>query len=265
MVAKRGGKKRRFPSPAAGKRTPKKLRADEPGPLVPNDGTAVVSRGTNFKDLDLDTSYVGKLPNPDQPTRPDRQQWEYIEEEIAAGKLPAGWNYEDPDIDQNDIDAQIKRCYERIEENIMPHIFKDKLEEYKKRKVKKQKLIEESPGLDWIVIQRIETLKEIDKWLEEGGDKSKLRGNVKAVTDAYKAKKLEWTPGLVTYWSKGVQVSQPRPWVIEENATIAMHFGGNEDFWVEECQAESEQVLLGYTWHGQQQFMNPSTHHVQVS
>ena len=100
MVAKRGGKKRRFPSPAAGKRTPKKLRVDEPGPLVPNDGTAVVSRGTNFKDLDLDTSYVGKLPNPDQPTRPDRQQWEYIEEEIAAGKLPAGWNYEEPDIDQ---------------------------------------------------------------------------------------------------------------------------------------------------------------------
>lgn len=38
----------------------------------------------------------------------------------------------------SDIDAQIKRCYERIEENIMPHIFKDKLEEYKKRRVKKQ-------------------------------------------------------------------------------------------------------------------------------
>lgn len=85
-----------------------------------------------------------------------------------------------------------------------------------------------------MVIQRIETLKEIDKWLEEGGDKSKLRGNVKAVIDAYKAKKLKWTPGLVTYWSKGVQVSEPRPWDIEENATIAMHFGGNEDFWVEE-------------------------------
>ena len=74
-----------------------------------------------------------------------------------------------------------------------------------------RELIEENPGLDWKVIQRIETLKEIDKWLEEDGDKSKLRGNVKAVTDAYKAKKLEWTPGLVTYWSKGVQVSQPRP------------------------------------------------------
>lgn len=99
MVAKRGGKKRRITSSAAGETTPKKLRADK-RPLTTNDGTTAVSRGIDFKDLDLDTSYVGKLPKPDQPTRPDRQQWEYIEEEIAAGKLPAGWNYEEPDIDQ---------------------------------------------------------------------------------------------------------------------------------------------------------------------
>lgn len=85
-----------------------------------------------------------------------------------------------------------------------------------------------------MVIQRLKTLQEIDNWLEEGGDKYKLRGNVKAVTDAYKARKLKWNPGLVTYWSKGVQVSEPRPWDIEENAAIATRFGGDEDFWVEE-------------------------------
>ncbi|KAJ6084577.1 hypothetical protein N7486_011377 [Penicillium sp. IBT 16267x] len=261
MVAKRGVRKRRAPSPASSKKNHKRRRVDGREPIVADDGAEVVSRGIIFEDLDLDTSYVGNVIKTNRQ-RPHRQQWEYIEEDIAAGKLPAGWNYEEPDLDKNDIDAQIERCHERIKEKIMPHIFKEKLAEYEKRKATKEELIAEYPGLDWLVIQRIKTLQEIDDWLEESEDKYKLRGNVKAVTDTYKSRKLTWTPGLVTYWSKGVQVSEPRPWNIDENAAIAKHFGGDEDFWVEECKAESEQVLLGHTWQGEQH-MNPTTHHVE--
>ncbi|KAJ5658973.1 hypothetical protein N7507_005424 [Penicillium longicatenatum] len=253
-------KKRRASSPATGKKDLKKPLVKWPQPIGTVDDAEVESREDIFKSLDLDTSYVGKIRVPDRP-RPARQEWEYIEEDIAAGKLPAGWNYEEPDLDKHDIDAQIERCHERLEENIMPHIFKDKLAEYEKRKATKQEMMEKNPGLDWMVVQRIETLQEIDSWLKEDGDKYRLRESVKAVTEAYKAKKLEWTPGLVTYWSRGIQVSEPRPWDIQENAAIAARFGGNTGFWVEECQAESEQVLLGHTWIGEQQ-MNPSTNHI---
>lgn len=100
MVAKHGSKKRRAPSPAGGKKATKKLRADEPEPIVANDGARVVSRGISFKDLDLDTSYVGKVLGPDRSARPGRQEWEYVEEDISAGKLPMGWNYEEPDLDK---------------------------------------------------------------------------------------------------------------------------------------------------------------------
>lgn len=44
--------------------------------------------------------------------------------------LPRGWNMNEPDLDPNDLEAQIKRCQERIEDNIMPNLFHARLKVY---------------------------------------------------------------------------------------------------------------------------------------
>lgn len=43
-------------------------------------------------------------------------------------KLPEGWSHLEPDLDDCDVDAQVERCKERIQDGYMPHIFKDRLE-----------------------------------------------------------------------------------------------------------------------------------------
>lgn len=38
-------------------------------------------------------------------------------------------------IDNSDFDAQIKRCLERIEDNIMPAFFEERLAQYQNMKI----------------------------------------------------------------------------------------------------------------------------------
>jgi hypothetical protein len=91
------------------------------------------------------------------------------------------------------------------------------------------------PDLSWPVVQRVETLEKILKWLpkEDPEDEWQQLENLKALMKAYKDKSLDWTPGLVTYWSKGFKLCEPRPWEDEEFMHINVKHKGHTGFWVE--------------------------------
>lgn len=88
-------------------------------------------------------------------------------------------------------------------------------------------------GLSWEVVQRLHSLKGIETWLSDREDDVKLLSTIKEIKDAYRSGKLGWNHGLVTYWSHGQQISQPRPFNWDEFTRINKMHDGNEGFWVE--------------------------------
>lgn len=94
--------------------------------------------------------------------------------------------------------------------------------------------MKEYPGLSWEAVQRISQLKAIGRWLEGNGDKFKLIPTVLAVINSYESGDLEWNAGLVSYWSHGQKVAEPRPFKAEEFMKLSKEYKGNEGFWVED-------------------------------
>lgn len=91
----------------------------------------------------------------------------------------------------------------------------------------------EKEGLSWSVVQRVAELRKIESHLKKrGNDKKTQLPNVQAVLAAYRQQSLEWT-GHVTYWSKGKQLCQPRPFDWNEFDAINAAYKGHEGFWVE--------------------------------
>jgi hypothetical protein len=89
------------------------------------------------------------------------------------------------------------------------------------------------PGLSWKAVQRVQDLEGTLEFLEEEGDDDKQISNVRSLLDAYRSRKLEWNVGLVTYWSYGEQLCQPRPFDWEEFREINRQHEGHQGFWVE--------------------------------
>jgi hypothetical protein len=91
------------------------------------------------------------------------------------------------------------------------------------------------PKLSWPVVQRLEVLAKILEWLGKEDEKDEYQQveNVKAIIKAYKDKTLDWNPDLVTYWSKGAQLCQPRPFKMDEFMHINVQHEGHTGFWVE--------------------------------
>ncbi|KAJ5765676.1 hypothetical protein N7520_005235 [Penicillium odoratum] len=192
-------------------------------------------------DLDLNKSYIPDIPPfSTVVARPPRQQrW------IHPGRtpltnvkdLPEGWNSKEPDLSEHDVDAQIKRCKERIVDNIMPQVFEQRLIEFQEVKKYRKSLYKGEPShLSWEVIQRIDALKGIRKDILKE-DKHEQLSNSDAILDAYRKGKLTRNAGrtrLVTYWSKGVQLSQPRPFDWDEFDAINDLHKGEKSFWVED-------------------------------
>lgn len=83
------------------------------------------------------------------------------------------------------------------------------------------------------VLERINTLKIIEKSLETEKDKYNQLPDVKALLHAYRTHKLDWHGGLVTYWSHGKQLCEPRPHHWAEVEAINQKHKGWESFWVE--------------------------------
>ncbi|KAJ5761969.1 uncharacterized protein N7511_005351 [Penicillium nucicola] len=199
----------------------------------------------DMEDLDLDKSY-SKLNRSDSSHRPEKQrQWQKWDEKeplTDPAKLPKGWHMNEPDLATDDIESQIKRCHERIAENIMPHIFQQRLKEYEAAKTdREQKRSSEDEGLDDEVKDRLHYLELVLKDLEEKSVKHKQIPNIKAIMEAYRQRQLDWDGMLVTYWSNGDQLCQPRPFDWDEFETINKAHNGKEGFWTEGVRLHSAQ------------------------
>ena len=92
---------------------------------------------------------------------------------------------------------------------------------------------QEPSGLPLKVYQQIEKLKRIQKDLKEQGDRHKQLPNVEALFKAYREGRLEWCEGLVTYWSNGEQMCQPRPFDWDELEAFQARHQHATGFWAE--------------------------------
>lgn len=90
------------------------------------------------------------------------------------------------------------------------------------------------PGLSLDVIKRLDDLKGMEADLRaRGKDPSGLGPNIAALINAYRTRQLDWHPGLVTYWSNGIQICQPRPFHYQEFLQVNQLYNGHASFWVE--------------------------------
>ena len=74
-------------------------------------------------------------------------------------------------------------------------------------------------------------LRKVESFLQED-DPDKQLPNVKAILSAYRNKTLDWNK-LVTYWSKGKQLCQPRRFDWDEFEVVNATHGIDKGFWVE--------------------------------
>lgn len=88
-------------------------------------------------------------------------------------------------------------------------------------------------GLDFKVIQRLESLKRIKLHLEEKGDEYEELPNVKAIIKAYLSGTLTWVDGMVTYWSKGKKLGPPTIFDFDKFLKLNYEHKGRKAFWVE--------------------------------
>lgn len=69
---------------------------------------------------------------------------------------------------------------------------------------------------------------------KEFDDRLEHLPNVKAILNAYRTRKLDWYGhDLVTYWSYGKQLCEPRPLHWAEFEALASKHEGTKSFWVE--------------------------------
>lgn len=153
--------------------------------------------------------------------------------------------------------AQIERAKERMKEKILPSFFEERLAYYEDRKKRSEyvnirvshnphyfqrtnestcnsELVAKYPkGLSGAVIQRLESLKFIEKDLEENGDINKQLPNVKSLIKAYESKRLKWVSGKVTKWYQGKCVDRPRDLDWDEVHKVASQLKAHDSFWLE--------------------------------
>ncbi|CAG8198880.1 unnamed protein product [Penicillium nalgiovense] len=185
-------------------------------------------------ELDLQKSYEGKIAPAELPKRQTRWQQPATNPIVNLAEVPKGWNSLEPDLDPDDLISQISRCHERIGDNIMSQMFQFKLDDLLKEKKRRDMMMAAEPvGLSWSVVLRLDTLTTMLEWLSSKNDEWDLVGNVTNVMAAYRSGNLRWTPGLVTYWSKGVQLCQPRPFKWDEFDFINAKHDGHTGFMVE--------------------------------
>ncbi|OQD63560.1 hypothetical protein PENPOL_c009G05776 [Penicillium polonicum] len=206
----------------------------------------------NIEELDLEKSYVGSfIPHKRQRPKKSRPwaKWTGTDPITDPAKLPHGWHMKEDDLELNDIDGQIERCHERIAENIMPHVFQQRLQDYTAAKAKEDEMrFLGSEELSWETVQRVHQLETMKTDLANTTDDYEQLPNIEALLEAYKSGELDWNTGLVTYWLKGAQISQPRPFDWDEFEAINSHHQGYKGFWAEGiCDLENESSYTAIT------------------
>ncbi|KAJ5093561.1 hypothetical protein N7456_009422 [Penicillium angulare] len=126
--------------------------------------------------------------------------------------VPSDWNWTDYDIPEDDIEANIQRCKDRIEDGIMPQWWQNKLVYLEEDRAAIQRMIASEPeGLDLAVVARLKTLEFIQKSLVKKGDEYNQMKNVKAIMKHYREQSstgFTWNYGKVTYWADGAPISE---------------------------------------------------------
>ncbi|KAJ5370171.1 uncharacterized protein N7496_006263 [Penicillium cataractarum] len=196
-----------------------------------------VSKEIKLEELDLNVSYVDAYKSV-APARPPRQQrWRHRGSQplVDPMKFPAGWNSNEPDLDPDDFEAQIARCDERIKDNIVPHFFEARKREHQDVKEAIETWMKGEPkGLSRKTYERLDTLKFIQTAISKPeNDPLSEKKNVTAIINAYRKGTLEWISGLVTYWSDGKQLCEPRPFDWDEFDAMNKAYSGHKAFWVE--------------------------------
>jgi hypothetical protein len=100
----------------------------------------------------------------------------------------------------------------------------------------KSELAQSEPeGLSWESVQRIKMLRDMEENFVSGKyeDTGEQLPNIRAILQAYRTKKLAWHPNLVTYWSYGQQLCEPRPFDWDEFEVLNQSHGGSMGFWRE--------------------------------
>ncbi|KAJ5366491.1 hypothetical protein N7541_000432 [Penicillium brevicompactum] len=168
-----------------------------------------------LEELDLATPYVGSnqvyRKQKTQQRRKSWTKWAKKKPLTDPSKLPKGWHMNENDLEIDDIEGQIKRCHERIAENIMPNIFRQRLRAYNLAKQEN----------------------DYEKDLSSTRGPLKQVRNINSILEAYRSKKLIWTPGSITYWSNGVQICEPRAFDWDEFETINSKYQKDGTFWTE--------------------------------
>ncbi|CAG8150158.1 unnamed protein product [Penicillium salamii] len=170
-------------------------------------------------------------------TLPPRQErWKNPNKEPITewANAPKGWTPSEPDLHRNDLDAQIERCYERIEDNILPDLFRKRLDWYLGWKANQQKILDAAPkGADFELAQRLHHLSGIQNMLQTEGDPDGQLPNVRALAAAYRTGGLKIERGVVTYWSKGVRLNEPTKFSRELHEKMLRENDSTHSFWVE--------------------------------
>lgn len=116
----------------------------------------------------------------------------------------------------------------------MPSLFERRLSTYIKAKGLRNTMHDFEPvGLNQEVYQRLDNLKFTKRCLEAKGDDDEQLANVKGLLYAYRFGKLTWKQGLVTFWSRGVQLCEPRQFDWDDCEEFASRHDGHKGFWVE--------------------------------
>lgn len=101
------------------------------GARIENGTSTIVRTQEDIKEIQPIPHGISLLYNqPDHLKRNPRWTHPGPEPLTNPKDLPCGWNMNEPDLDPKDLEAQIKRCQERIEDNIMPHLFRARLKVY---------------------------------------------------------------------------------------------------------------------------------------
>ncbi|KAJ5747950.1 uncharacterized protein N7511_009646 [Penicillium nucicola] len=188
----------------------------------------------------VDYSVLSAYANGADVVRPTRgkknPRWTHHGDEPLTdpAELPEGWSPNELDLFEEEIDAQIERCHERIDDNIFPHMFQQRLDMYLEKRKQRDDMIAAWPdGIDWETVQRLHSLKGMEDFFTENGDEDGQLANVRAIINAYKNKEIMFVRGMMSYWSKGEQVGAPEPWDHTRHEAITAQYGSHREFWVE--------------------------------